>query len=165
MAGYRVKPMTAEHAQAVLAIYQDGVDSGDATFESEAPDWAPFDAEHLRQHRFVAIDVTGHVLGWIAAAAVSSRSVYAGVIEHSVYVASAARGRGIGTLLLQALIDSSENAGIWTLQCGLFPENAVSLALHQSAGFRVVGTQERLGRHHNRWRDVILLERRSPSVG
>jgi phosphinothricin acetyltransferase len=141
MADYRVTPMTAEHAQAVLVIYQEGADTGDAIFDDEAPDWAPFDADHLPEHRFVATDATGQVLGWIAAAAVSARRGYAGVIE------------------------SSEKAGIWTLECGVFPENTASLALHARAGFRVVGTRERLGRHHHRWRDVILLERRSPRVG
>jgi phosphinothricin acetyltransferase len=147
--------MTAEHAQAVLAIYQDGADAGDATF----------DADHLPEHRFVASDPTGQVLGWIAAAAVSSRRGYAGVIEHSVCVARSARGHGIGTLLLHALIESSENAGIWTLQCGAFPENTASLALRARAGFRGVETREPPGQHQNRWRDVILLERRSSHVG
>lgn len=153
--------MTADHADAVLAIYQAGINTANATFDLNAPDWATFDTEHLPDHRFVATDSDGHVMGWAAAAPVSSRCVHAGVIELSVYVAEHARGQGIGTLLLQSLISSSENAGIWTLQSQVFPENTATLALHHRAGFRVVGVRERHGRHHGHWRDVILLERRS----
>lgn len=161
-----IEPMTAADAGAVLAIYQAGLDSGQASFETQAPDWAAFDAARLADHRYVARDpATGLVLGWVAVSAVSSRCVYAGVVEHSVYVGPDARGRGVGTALLRALIRSTERAGIWTIESGIFPENAASLRLHQSVGFRVVGTRERLGRHHGRWRDVILLERRSPAVG
>lgn len=158
--------MGVADAGAVLAIYQAGLDTGQASFETRAPDWAAFDAARLADHRYVARDrSTGEVLGWVAVSAVSSRCVYAGVVEHSVYVGSAARGRGVGTALLRALIRSTERAGIWTIESGIFPENTASLRLHQSAGFRVVGTRERLGRHHGRWRDVILLERRSPVAG
>jgi L-amino acid N-acyltransferase YncA len=161
-----IEPMTAADAGAVLAIYQAGLDTGQASFETRAPDWASFDAARLADHRYVARDRrAGEVLGWVAVSAVSSRCVYAGVVEHSVYVAPGARGRGVGTALLRALIRSTERAGIWTIESGIFPENGSSLRLHQSAGFRVVGTRERLGRHHGRWRDVILLERRSPAVG
>jgi L-amino acid N-acyltransferase YncA len=160
----RIEPMSARHAGQVLAIYQAGIDEGDATFETAAPGWAEFSASRLPQHRFVAIDAAGAVLGWVAATATSSRCVYGGVVEHSVYVHPAARGRGIGRLLLGALIASTEAAGIWTIQSGIFPENASSVALHRAAGFRVVGTRERIGRHHNRWRDVLLLERRSSVI-
>jgi L-amino acid N-acyltransferase YncA len=160
----RIEPMTAGHAGQVLAIYQAGIDEGDATFETTAPGWAEFSASRLPQHRFVAVDAAGVVLGWVAASATSSRCAYGGVVEHSVYVDPAARGRGIGRLLLGALIASTEAAGIWTIQSGIFPENAASVALHRAAGFRVVGTRERIGRHHNRWRDVLLLERRSSAV-
>jgi L-amino acid N-acyltransferase YncA len=161
-----IEPMGVADAGMVLAIYQAGLDTGQASFETRAPDWAAFDAARLADHRYVARDRnTGEVLGWVAVSAVSSRCVYAGVVEHSVYVGSAARGRGVGTALLRALIRSTERAGIWTIETGIFPENAASLRLHQSAGFRVVGTRERLGRHHGRWRDVILLERRSPVAG
>jgi L-amino acid N-acyltransferase YncA len=150
----------------VLAIYQAGLDTGQASFETQAPDWAAFDAARLPDHRYVARDRgSGEVLGWVAVSAVSSRCVYAGVVEHSVYVRPGAHGRGVGTTLLRALIDSTEAAGIWTIESGIFPENAASLRLHRGAGFRVVGTRERLGRHHGRWRDVILLERRSPAIG
>ena len=163
LAGFAIVPMSAEHARGVLAIYQAGIDEGDATFETSAPDWAEFDAARLAEHRFVATDGR-RVLGWVAASAVSSRCVYAGVVEHSVYVDPAARGRGIGRALLDRLIASTELAGVWTIQSGIFPENRASLALHEAAGFRVVGVRERLGRHHDRWRDVIELERRSPRV-
>jgi L-amino acid N-acyltransferase YncA len=161
-----IEPMTPADAGAVLAIYQAGLDTGQASFETRAPGWADFDAARLADHRYVARDRgTGQVLGWVAVSAVSSRCVYAGVVEHSVYVGPGARGRGVGTALLRVLIQSTERAGIWTIESGIFPENAASLRLHQSVGFRVVGTRERLGRHHGRWRDVILLERRSPAVG
>jgi phosphinothricin acetyltransferase len=162
-ADVRIEPMTSGHAAAVLAIYQAGIEEGNATFETRAPDWAEFSAARLPAHRYVAT-AGGEVAGWVAASAVSGRCVYAGVVEHSVYVHPAARGRGAGRLLLDALIASTEAAGIWTIQSGIFPENTASLALHQAAGFRVVGIRERLGRHHGRWRDVILIERRSPAV-
>ena len=154
-----IVPMTEAHAAAVLAIYQAGIDEGNATFETSAPSWAEFDASKLAEHRFVALR-DGEVLGWVAASAVSERCVYAGVVEHSVYVAPTARGLGVGRALLDALIVSTEAAGIWTIQSGIFGENTASLALHQRAGFRIVGTRERLGQHHGVWRDVILLERR-----
>jgi L-amino acid N-acyltransferase YncA len=157
--------MSDEHAQQVLAIYQAGIDGGDATFETAAPDWAEFTRTRLPGHRFVALDASsGTVLGWVAASPTSRRSVYQGVVEHSVYVDPAARGRKIGRLLLARLITSTEAAGIWTIQSGIFPENVASIALHQAAGFRIVGRRERLARHHGRWRDVLLLERRSSTI-
>jgi L-amino acid N-acyltransferase YncA len=159
----RIVPMTAEHADQVLAIYQAGIDEGNATFETRAPSWAAFDDGHLREHRFAAVKGS-EVTGWTAASAVSGRCVYAGVVENSVYVHSGARGQGIGRRLLDTLIASTEAAGIWTIQSGIFPENTASLALHQAAGFRVVGTRERIGCHHGRWRDVVLIERRSPAI-
>jgi L-amino acid N-acyltransferase YncA len=165
----RIEPMTAEHAGQVLAIYQAGIDEGDATFETIASGWPGFDAARLPVHRFVAIGAPGdgglaEVLGWVAVSPVSSRPAYAGVVEHSVYVHPAARGRRVGKLLMRELIGSTEAAGIWTIQSGIFPENQASIALHQSLGFRIVGRRERLGRHHGRWRDVLLFERRSPLV-
>ena len=165
-----VRPMRATDAKAVLAIYQAGLDSGNASFEHTAPEWAVFDAGKLPGHRFVAVDIddTGDtVVGWVAVSAVSSRSVYAGVVEHSVYVDPAVRRRGVGRALLEALIASTEAAGIWTIQSGVFPENTASLAVHHAAGFRTVGIRERIGRHEslgNRWRDVIFIERRSPRI-
>ena len=152
---------------AVLAIYQEGLDGGNASFEQTAPSWEAFDAARLPDHRLVATAGDGAVVGWVAVAPTSKRKVYAGVVEHSVYVSSAARGRGVGRLLLEALIESTEAAGVWTIQSGIFPENTASIALHRSTGFRVVGTRERVARHAARgdaWRDVVLLERRSPNV-
>ncbi len=161
-----IEPMTVAHSGAVLEIYQAGLDTGEASFETVAPGWAGFDAGKLADHRFVARDRgSGEVLGWVAASAVSSRCVYAGVVEHSVYVRPEARGRGVGRVLLRALIGSTEAAGIWTIEAGIFPENTASLRLHEGAGFRVVGTRERIGVHHGRWRDVVLVERRSPAIG
>ena len=159
-----VVPLTPAHAAQVLTIYQAGIDEGHATFETTAPTWDAFDAAKLPNHRFVAADEDGRVLGWIAASAVSDRCAYAGVVEHSVYVRPGARGRGVARSLLNALIASTEAGGIWTIQSGIFPENAASLAVHRRAGFRVIGTRERVGRHRGIWRDVVLLERRSPVV-
>ncbi|MEU9588449.1 N-acetyltransferase family protein [Streptomyces sp. NPDC048193] len=161
---YRITAMAAEHAHQVLEIYQLGTDEGNATFETTAPSWEEFNAAKLPEHRYVALDATGRVLGWVAAVPVSDRCAYAGVIEHSVYVHPDARGHGIGAALLRELIRSTEAAGIWTIQSGIFPENTASLAVHQRAGFRTVGTRERIGQHHGVWRDVVLIERRSPAV-
>lgn len=152
----RIADLTAEHADDVLAIYQLGIDEGNATFETAAPCWEAFDAAKLDEHRHVALDSSGNVLGWIAATKISDRCAYAGVVEHSVYVHPAARNRGVGLALLNTLIASTEAAGIWTIQSGIFPENAASLSLHRRAGFRVIGTRERIGRHHGAWRDVVL---------
>lgn len=160
----RIMAMTSEHAGQVLAMYQAGIDEGDATFQTTVPTWEEFEGAKLPEHRFVAVHVDGAVLGWVAATRVSTRPVYAGVVEHSVYVHRAARRCGVASALLQALIDSTEAAGVWTIQSGIFPENTASLALHQKAGFRVIGTRERIGQHHGRWRDVILIERRSPVI-
>jgi L-amino acid N-acyltransferase YncA/SAM-dependent methyltransferase len=163
--GTLIRTMSADEAVQVLAIYQDGLDTGNASFETLASTWDRWDAAHLLDHRHVAVEETGQLLGWVALSAVSDRCVYAGVAEESVYVHPQARGRGIGAALLQAVIDSSETAGIWTLQTGIFPENTTSLALHARAGFRIVGTRERVGQHHGRWRDVVFLERRSAVAG
>jgi L-amino acid N-acyltransferase YncA len=153
--------MTEEHAAAVLGIYQAGIDEGNATFETRAPAWDEFTRDKLADHSFVAV-AGGDALGLVAASAVSDRCVYAGVVEHSVYVHPGARGRGVGRRLLGSLITSTEAAGIWTIQSGIFPENTASAALHRAAGFRTVGTRERIGQHHGRWRDVVFIERRSP---
>ncbi|MEV4656754.1 N-acetyltransferase family protein [Micromonospora sp. NPDC049301] len=164
MAACTVRPLTTADADRVLAIYQSGLDAGNASFEVVAPTWAAFDAARLTAHRFVAVGGDGVVLGWIAVSPTSTRAVYAGVVEHSVYVDPVAHGRGIARLLLDTLIASTEAAGIWTIQSGVFPENTASLSLHARAGFRVIGVRERIGRHHGRWRDVVLLERRSPTI-
>ncbi|MER6677680.1 N-acetyltransferase family protein [Streptomyces sp. NPDC000983] len=159
-----VVPLTGDHAAEVVAIYRAGIEEGNATFETSAPTWAEFDAAKLPEHRFAAVDESGRVLGWVAATKVSDRCAYVGVVEHSVYVHPDARGRGIASALLKALIDSTEAAGIWTIQSGVFPENTASLAVHERAGFRIIGTRERIGRHHGRWRDTVLIERRSPHI-
>ncbi|MGC4792045.1 N-acetyltransferase family protein [Micromonospora sp. DT178] len=163
MADTAVRPMRPYDAERVLAIYQAGLDDGEASFETSAPTWAAFDAARLPEHRFVAVD-GGTVVGWVAVSPTSTRAVYAGVVEHSVYVDPGARGRGVARLLLDTLVASTEAAGIWTIQSGVFPENTASLGLHRRAGFRVVGVRERVGRHRGRWRDVVLLERRSPVI-
>ena len=164
--GVLIRPMKGGDAGAVLAIYQAGLDTGLASFEVTAPSWEDFDAGKLPAHRHVAVDAGGgEVLGWAAVIAVSDRCVYAGVVEHSVYVHPGHKQRGIGAALLAALIESTEAAGIWTIQSGVFPENSASLRLHQQAGFRVVGTRERIGCHHGEWRDVVLIERRSATAG
>lgn len=149
---------------AVEAIYREGIATGLATFETETPSWERWDAAHRPDCRLVARD-GDRVLGWAALSPVSDRCVYAGVAENSIYIAAAARGQGIGKVLLRALIEASEAAGIWTLQTGIFPENAASLALHRSCGFRIVGIRERIGQLHGVWKDVVFLERRSRVVG
>jgi L-amino acid N-acyltransferase YncA len=158
-----LQALRPEDWPAVRAIYQAGIDGGDATFETTAPDWATWDAAHLPGHRLVARH-DGRVLGWTALAPVSDRCAYAGVAEDSVYVAPDAQGRGVGRALLAAVVASAERDGIWTVQTGIFPENQASVRLHRACGFRVVGVRERLGRLRGRWRDVLLLERRSPIV-
>jgi phosphinothricin acetyltransferase len=156
--------MTADDWDAVRAIYLEGIATGNATFEKSAPDWERWNAGHLQCCRLVA-RAAGEALGWAALIPVSGRCVYGGVAEVSVYVAERARGRGIGRQLLSELVAASERHGIWTLQAGIFPENQASIALHHRAGFRVVGVRERLGSMDGRWRDVVLMERRSAITG
>ena len=149
----------------VRAIYESGIATGHATFQTEAPSWETWDRAHLSSCRLVARDDSGVVIGWAALSPVSLRPVYAGVAEVSVYVAEKARGMGTGRQLLEALIAASEADGRWTLQAGIFPENVASLRVHESCGFRVVGRRERIGAHHGVWRNVMLLVRRSRAVG
>lgn len=163
-----IRPMTRADWPAVQRIFQEGIDTGHATFESNTPDWESFNTSRLQAHRLVAETADHGVLGWAAVSAVSSRPVYAGVVEHSVYVAAEARGRNLGKALLQALIDSTERAGVWTIQSSVFPENLSSLRVHESAGFRVIGHRSRIARmtygpSAGQWRDTLLLERRSPA--
>ncbi|WP_336212183.1 GNAT family N-acetyltransferase [Nonomuraea sp. LPB2021202275-12-8] len=160
--GLEIRPMREDDAAEVLAIYQAGLDTGQASFETVAPSWEGFTAYRPASLRYVAVDTeTGQVVGWVAASPVSSRPVYAGVVEHSVYVHPGCQAHGIGRSLLSAFIAAAEDRGVWTIQSGIFPENATSLSLHQALGFRVVGTRERIGRHQGVWRDVLLVERRS----
>ena len=155
----RIREMRAEDWPAVEAIYAEGIATRNATFETETPTWAEFDAGRLRDHRLVAID-GDRIVGWAAFSPTSGRTCYAGVVEHSVYVASECRGRGIGRTLLGALVRGADAGGIWTIQTSMFPENKASLALHERLGFRVVGRRERIAQLDDVWRDTILLERR-----
>jgi L-amino acid N-acyltransferase YncA len=162
----RIDTMTADDWPAVRAIYEAGIASGDATLSSEAPPWEEWDATHRTDCRLVARDSEGRVVGWTAVSRVSARSVYDGVVEESIYIAPEARGRGVGVLLLEALFQASEAAGIWTIQAGIQIENIASLRLHEKVGFRRVGVRERIGLDPTgRWRDVVLLEHRSERVG
>jgi phosphinothricin acetyltransferase len=159
-----ITAMTDAHAAQVLDIFRLGIATGNATFETAPPAWPDFTARRLPAHRFVALDRHGGVSGWVACRTASDRRVYAGVVHHSVYVRPDTHGQGIGRALLDALIASTEAAGIWTIESGVFPENTASLRLHAAAGFRQIGTRERIGQHHGVWRDVILIERRSPAI-
>lgn len=168
--------MTAASAQVAIAalgpgdwddvarIYAEGIETRLATFETEVPSWQAWDRAHLPEHRLIARE-HGRGAGWAALAPVSSRCIYAGVAEVSVYVAAKARGQGVGTALLSALVASSEAGGVWTLEAGILPENEASVRMHERCGFRVVGRRERLGRMDGEWRDVLLLERRSRVAG
>lgn len=159
-----IEAMTAADWPDVRRIYAEGIATGDATMETEPPPWDAWDKAHRPDSRLLARE-GGRVLGWAALSRVSERCAYGGVAEVSVYVAEDARGRGVGRRLLEELVRASEEAGIWTLQAGIFPENTASLAIHSRCGFRVVGVRERLGKLGSSWRDVTLLERRSPRVG
>ena len=160
----KIRTFSENDWQAVREIYLAGIATGQATFETEAPNWERWNETHLLTPRLVAAD-EGNILGWAALSQVSNRQVYAGVAEVSVYVASQARGRGVGTLLLEALVKESEVNGIWTLQASIFPQNAASVAIHRACGFREVGRRERIGQLKNTWRDTVLFERRSSLVG
>jgi L-amino acid N-acyltransferase YncA len=155
-----VRPMTASDWPLVEAIYSAGIATGDATFETATPSWAEFDVGHHREHRFVA-EEDGNVVGWVALSPTSTRACYSGVAEHSVYVAESARGRGVGRMLMERLLESADAGGIWTMQTSIFPENKASLALHERVGFRVVGRRERIAELDGVWRDTLLLERRA----
>jgi phosphinothricin acetyltransferase len=158
-----IAPLAPDHWPQVRDIYAAGIATGNATFQSDPPTWDEWDRGHLSAHRFVDVDGE-QVLGWVAISPTSARAVYAGVVEESVYIAPSAQGRGVGRRLLTAVIESTEHAGIWTIETGIFPENTASLALHERLGFRRVGVRERLGRQGDRWRDVVLLERRSARI-
>lgn len=160
-----VRHMTAADWPRVREIYAAGIGTGNATFETSTPEWEAWDRSHLAEHRLVATVDGDSVVGWAALSPVSDRCVYAGVAENSVYVDPDHRGNGVGWKLLEALILDAEAAGIWTIQTGIFPENAASLALHQRCGFTIVGRRRRIGRLNGVWRDTLLLERRSDVAG
>jgi L-amino acid N-acyltransferase YncA len=161
---HQIIRMQPEDWPAVRTIYGEGIATGNATFETELPGWQKWDGNHRQDCRLVARNAE-QVLGWAALSPVSGRVVYSGVAEVSVYVATAARGSGVGKALLKALIEESERHGVWTLQAGIFAENAASIAIHKSCGFREVGIRQRVGKLGEIWRDVVLLERRSSRVG
>ena len=158
-----LRPLQPDDWQAVAEIYWDGMRDGLATFQTEVPSWKDWDASHLRGHRLVA-DLLGEVVGWAALSPASRRRCYVGVVENSIYVARGARGLGIGRALLEAMIAGAEEAGIWTIQTSIFPENRASLALHERCGFRVVGMRERIAKRDGVWRDTVFLERRSEVI-
>ena len=163
-----LRHMRADDGPAVLAVYGEGIATGDATFEDKVPEWQDWNASHLESCRIVA-ERRGRVVGWAALSPTSARKVYAGVAEVSIYVAASERGTAVGKRLMGALVEASEAAGLWTLQASVFPENTVSICLHQKFGFRVLGRRERIARMNHgplagQWRDVLLLERRSPVV-
>jgi phosphinothricin acetyltransferase len=164
VSGLEISALEPQDWEAVRTIYLEGIATGNATFQTSAPEWEKWDEGHLPHSRLVARE-NGKVIGWAALSGVSSRCVYAGVAEVSVYVAEKARGRGAGQALLRRLVDESEQHGIWTLQAGIFPENTASVELHRKVGFRIVGRRERLGQLADRWRDVLLLELRSATIG
>ena len=157
--------LTEQYYPEVKRIYLEGIAGGHATFQSSAPEWSEWDVSHLGHSRIIAADDQNSICGWAALTPVSGRCVYAGVAEVSIYVSEMFRGRGVGKKLLKELISQSEKNGIWTLQAGIFPENATSLQLHKSCGFRIVGTRERIGQMNGKWRDTILLEKRSKLTG
>ena len=159
-----IEAMQNSDGAAVLRIYEEGILTRNATFEMQAPGWETWDANHLEECRFVARG-DGEVFGWVALVPVSSRCVYAGVAEVSIYISEKGRGNGIGKALMQKVIEASESAGYWTLQAGVFPENEASVRLHKSCGFRELGIRERIGKMDDEWRDVLILERRSEKVG
>lgn len=160
----KIRSMAADDWPSVKAIYQEGIDTGIATFETEVPKWDLWNEAHLGHSRLVA-EQDGKIAGWATLSAVSDRCVYGGVAEVSVYVSASKQGKGIGTRLLNALIQHSEENGIWTLQAGIFAENKASIKLHQTCGFRIVGRREKLGCLYGEWKDVMLLERRSDTAG
>lgn len=162
----RLRPLDPPDWPAVERIYREGIESGHATFETQVPTWQRWDAARHTVGRVVAVEDDGEIVGFAALSPVSTRPTYAGVCEVMVYVAERARGRGVGGRLMASLVETSEAAGIWTLQASVFPENVASIRAHERAGFREVGRRERIGRYRDgRWRDTIVLERRSPVVG
>ncbi len=163
--GVTFRPMVPDDWPAVAEIYRQGIESGNATFETEVPDWETWNAARRADCRIIA-ERSGETVGFASLSPVSSRPVYAGVQEVMIYIAASARGRGVGGQLLGRLVQEAEAAGIWTLKAGIFPENQASIRIFEKAGFRILGTHDRLGRFDDgRWRDVVLMERRSAVAG
>ena len=162
---YEIRPMQTEDADKVLEIFQHGINGGNATFDKVAPTWEAWDTKHFNLCRFVLEDEDNQVVGWCALQPVSNRDCFKGVAEVSIYLDGSVQGKGLGTILLKKLILDSEEHDFWTLQAGIFPENKVSIAIHQKQGFRTVGTREKIGELNGQWRDIVLLERRSKNVG
>lgn len=160
----RIETMKPDDWDAVRAIYAAGIATGNATFETEPPSWEVWDEKHIPHCRLVARS-EGQIVGWVAMTPTSSRKAYAGVCEHSIYIAESARGKGVGKKLLTAFIEDTERAGVWTLHTSIFPENVASLALHKSCGFREIGYRERIAQLNGVWRTTVMLERRSRVVG
>jgi phosphinothricin acetyltransferase len=158
-----VRALESSDGAKILAIYAEAIKGPNATFETNVPTWTEWSRAHLPAHRLVAVDEK-KILGWSALSKFSERREYAGIVECHTFVRADAQRRGVGAQLLQGLVSATEAQGLWTLQAHVFPENEAALALHARHGFRVVGTRERMGRHRGRWRDVLLLERRSPAV-
>jgi phosphinothricin acetyltransferase len=161
----KIVHLVAAHYALVKEIYELGIATGNATFQTEAPSWEEWDKGHLSHCRLVALDDGGRVMGWVALTPVSGRCVYAGVAEVSVYIHPGHQGKGVGRKLMEELIRQSEENNLWTLQAGIFPENEASLRLHEKLGFRKIGYREKIGKMKNVWRDTIQLERRSKKVG
>lgn len=162
---YEIRPMQTGDADKVLEIFQQGINGGNATFDKVAPTWEAWDTKHFNLCRFVLEDENDQVVGWCALQPVSNRDCFKGVAEVSIYLDGSVQGKGLGTILLKKLILDSEEHDFWTLQAGIFPENKVSIAIHQKQGFRTVGTREKIGELNGQWRDIVLLERRSKNVG
>jgi L-amino acid N-acyltransferase YncA len=159
-----IQPLTEDKWKDVSRIYKSGIATGNATFEKQVPDWKTWDKSHRKDCRFIAL--TGvHVAGWAALSNVSGRCVYAGVAEISIYVDADSRGQGVGDKLMNSIIKESESVGIWTLQAGIFPENTASVKLHERHGFRIIGVRERIGKMDGKWRDTVIMERRSKITG
>jgi phosphinothricin acetyltransferase len=159
-----VRALESSDGMKILAIYAEAIKSAHATFETNVPTWTEFNRAHLPMHRFVAVNEAKKILGWTALSKFSERREYAGIVECHTFVRADAQRKGVGTALMADLVAATEAQGLWTLQAHIFPENTAALALHAKAGFEVVGTRQRMGRHRGRWRDVLLLERRSPAI-
>lgn len=161
---YEIREMLPDDGKRVLEIFQQGIDGGNATFDKEVPTWESWDMNFYRTCRWILENDKSEIIGWAALKPISNRDCYRGVAEISIYIDNAYQGKGLGTVLMKKLILDSEEHGFWTLQSGIFPENQVSIHLHEKLGFRIVGTRERIAEMKGKWRDVILMERRSKVV-